>query len=270
MRKFAKYIVIVVLCFAAIAGLKTLFSIFTKEEVVQAQDYSNMQKTAEYFVTLYLNWVGPLEQRQLKMNQIAPSVVPYLIKGNQSVNFSRAVGLPYFSNDRGFVDVTAWTTITEKNELGEKISVPRKYNITVLFLRQSDGTYVIDSVPTLRIDKSKQDFAKQENDASKNAVVDMLTPVLKVFLPAYLSGDMSTAQNLILPESTILSQNGEYSYVGIESVRIRETADNKTNEYVADVTVTVKDKETKATINILINMLVRQDETKFYVIRAVT
>lgn len=258
------------LFFSSIAGLNTFLSMFSREEIVQEKDYSNMQKTAEYFVSLYLNWSGSLEQRQLKMKQIAPIVVPYLIEGNQSVNFSRALGLPYFSNDRGFVDVTAWTSIIQKDENGQKVSIPRKYNITVLFLRQEDGSYVIDNVPTLRIDKSKQEFALNKTESSKVAVVDMLTPVLKVFLPAYLSGDMSTAQNLILPDSVINPQNGEYKFAEIESVRIRDTAEDTTNEYVADVNLTVIDTETKAKINILINMLVRQEGTKFYVIRAVT
>lgn len=267
-RKGVRYAVIILLLVSAFTGLNTIIGIFSKNEVQAVPDYSGMQKTAEFFMELYLDWSKPLEDRQMKMKQIAPGIVPYLVEGEQTVNFLRSEK-PYFSADRGFVDITIWTTIPEEDN-GQQILIPRKYNSTVLFVRQSDGTYLIDSVPTLKINRNKSELVKVETDSSKRAVEEMLTPILKVFIPAYLSGDMSTAQNLLLPESEIKAQQGDYAFVKIAGVRIRSTADDKLGEYVADVTVTVKDKQAKQSISILINMLVRQESTKFYVIKAIT
>ncbi|MGN7308695.1 hypothetical protein ACTHQ2_22395, partial [Bacillus subtilis] len=61
--------------------MNTIIGIFSKNEVQAVPDYSGMQKTAEFFMELYLDWSKPLEDRQMKMKQIAPGIVPYLVEG---------------------------------------------------------------------------------------------------------------------------------------------------------------------------------------------
>jgi len=264
-----KWIVTVLLLLGALSGLSVLKSVFFRSEAIAAPDYSSMQKTSEYFTTLYLNWSGDLEDRKLKMKQIAPVVADYLVKGKQTVNFVSA-STPYFSKGRGFVDVVAWTKIKSLNEQNEVVYYPRKYDATIFFAQKEDGSYQIDSVPMMSIDKTIEKLSEKKSSSAEQAVIDMVEPVLTVFIPAFLSGDMSTAQNLILPESEIKPYAGEYVFKKIDDIRVRIPEGASTGEYVVDVTVTVTDKNLDQQLTMLLNLQVEQQSSKFYITRAVS
>lgn len=268
-RKFTQWFMIALVFLGALGGVSALKSAFFHSEVVAAPDYSPMQKSAEYFMTLYLNWSGDLEDRQLKMKQIAPSIANFLTKGKQTVNFVSS-GTPYFSKERGFVDVVVWTKIKSTNDQGKVVYYPRKYESTVLYALQEDGTYQIDSAPMLSIDRTMTKEKEQKLSASEQAVVSMIEPIFTVFIPAFLSGDMSTAQNLILPDSYIEPYAGEYKLKKIDNIRLRIPDGAKVGDYVADVTITVVDESLKQQMTMLLNLRVIQQGSNFYVLRAVS
>lgn len=264
-RKTVSILLYICLFFAAITGCNTVVGLFSDNTVVTGPDYSGMQKAAERFSTLFMDWNKPLEERKKLMAVIAPTVVPFLVSGEQSVLYVET-GIPYFSGARGFVDVKVWTT-SEIIEDELKKDVTRKYLMSVYFVPDTVGGQVIEGMPLVSIlppDTDPRPIMNQEQETVKEG----LKPTLEVFMPALLSGDLRSVQTLLKSDSQVVPYHGEYKLEEIQSIRVRDPSNPKLSDYAVDVVLKVEDVAMKQSLSIQVYLWIQVEGDKYYVVRA--
>ncbi|MFC5401777.1 conjugal transfer protein [Cohnella soli] len=264
-RRLVSIVVYILLFFGCIAGLNVLTGGFRSDPETNIPDYHAMQMEAEHFSRLYLDWDKPLDQRQKEMGEIAPSVVPYLVSGKQSVEYVES-GTPYFSGNRAYVDVTAITRIVAKVEEKEE-EVSRRYKLTVFFVPAGGGEYVVERMPLQTILPATGD-PRPVMDKMQETAASSIKPTLQVFLPALLSGDLRSVQTLLKPDSQIVAYKGEYEFLSIQDVRIREPSNVDLADYAVDIVMKVNDVQIGQETSLQVYLWVKQEGEKYYVVRA--
>lgn len=263
-RRITSILLYVLLFFGAIAGCSVLTGSFGGG-AQSVPDYSGMQKSAEYFTRLYLDWEAPLEDRVKKMDEIAPSVSTYLVAGKQSVQYVEAE-TPYFSGGRGYVDVLAITKAVSKGEKENK-EITRRYKLTVYFVPDGSGHYVVERMPLISL-LPQQANPRPVMSKEQEVVAASVKPALEVFLPALLSGDLSSVQTMLLDDSEIVTYHGEYEYFGIEDIRIREPSNLRAADHAVDVVLEVRDVQLDQVLFIQVYLWMKENSNKFYIVRA--
>jgi hypothetical protein len=269
-RRTVQVVLYIFLFFGAISGCNVVTGAFRHQEVQVAPDYSALQRQAEYFTTLFLDWKKPLEERKTAMAEIAPSVVPYLVSGKQSVLFVEA-GTPVFSGERVFVDVIATTRATAFVKVAEKETeqeVSRRYKLKVYFVSDGNGRYVVERMPLQNILPAAVNDPRPVMTEEQEAVATTIKPTLSVFLPALMSGDLRSVQTLLKTNTEIVPFHGEYEYLDIQDIRVRVPSDSKVADYAIDVVIKVKDVELKQSLSMQVYLWVKQEGDKFYIVRA--
>ncbi|MFD2328845.1 conjugal transfer protein [Cohnella sp. GCM10020058] len=260
-RKGVTILIYVLVIFGAIGGCNVLLTPFRGQAAQTIVDHSGMQKAAEHFVRLYLAWDEPLEKRKIAMQEIAPSVTQYLVSGKQTVDYVES-GTPYFSGERGYVDVSALTHAKVENE-----EIARRYKLTVYFVADGAGGYVIERMPLIAIQPTQEDprpVMTKEQETAANSI----KPTLQVFLPALLSGDLRSVQTLLTDDSQIVPYDGEYKFLGIQDIRVRESSQPDKADYAVDVVLKVQDVQFQQTLSIQVYLWIKSSKEKYYVVRA--
>ena len=264
-RKIIRIVIYVFLFFSVVTGCNSFLGIFRDNSNAVTPDYTGLQKKAEYFSTIFLDWNKPLDDRKEKMQIIAPTVVPYLVSGKQSVQYVEA-GTPYFSKDLGYVDVNVIVKAIKSVD-GEDNVIFRNYKLSVYFVNDTNGDFIVERMPLVSIVPITSEQTSGMDKEQRSAAINM-EPTLEVFLPALLSGDLRSVQTLIRDNAQIVTFKGEYEFLAIKDINVRQPSSQKEADYAADVVLKVKDVELNQIVYIQVYVWVKEDGDKFYVVRA--
>jgi hypothetical protein len=273
LRKLTSAFVWVLIALSALGGIGFVANIGkpTASGGGALGEYAEARALAEQFTAIYLTVDEHADDRRMRLAVIAPDASPLsskAVKESQQVEGVYA-GNVYHSGARTIVEVEAWASTMKDVEVEpeklERQRVLRHYQLTVYLEKDGQGKYFVSGLPIVReqqLPKSSERVMDEELVATRDAMM----PTLQAVVPAVFKGDMHPVVNYLADETSINLYHGEFEFVAITNVWVRESAEN---EYIVDVDVEVRDSLLRNTQYIRLNTVMKMIEGKYYLERVV-
>lgn len=271
-RKLTGWLTWVLLILGCIGGIGVLTKPFNSSAQQSSPDFTKIEALAEQVVRLYMTVDSEKDTRSVQLAKIAPEASKYVVASendNKQIVDQVKSRRPYFSGSKAVAVVDAFTLAVKPNKdkqvqvQGKELTafISRQYEVTVVLEPDNKGNYYATGLPLIR-PVELQSAQPASEDTNLSEVKDAMMPVLKASIPGLLSGNMIEIQNFLAKGSAVKPYQGEYEYKALDRVWLRQNGD----QYIADVSVKVRDILLDTSFFIRLNMVLVQQEGKYYIL----